>query len=89
MSWISDTFRSAGRWVADRVEDIGNELEDLAGSAWNWVNDNVSAFPLKFFSCMGTVFPSWSFWGVQYFKPSHAANDVKSRVIGETCGVFT
>ncbi|MBB3019430.1 serralysin [Microvirga lupini] len=82
MSWISDAFRSAGRWVADRVEDIGNELEDLANSAWNWVNDSVSAFPLKFFSYMATVFPSWSFWGVQYFKPDHADSDVNALMTG-------
>ena len=31
---------------------------------------------------MGTVFPSWSFWGVQYFKPSHADNDVNALLTG-------
>jgi serralysin len=82
MSWFSDTFRSAGHWVADRVEDIGDWLGNAADSAWSWISDNVSGVPLKFFSYMATVFPSYSFGGVGYFTPNHADKDVNALMSG-------
>ncbi|MBB4041935.1 serralysin, partial [Microvirga flocculans] len=82
MSWFSDAFRSAGNWVANQVETIGNWIGDAADSAWNWISDNISGVPLKFFSLMGTLFPSLSFGGAQYFIPKHEDSDVKALMSG-------
>src|SRR3712207_5082643 len=65
MSWFSDAFNSAGDWIGDQAD-----------SAWNWLSDNISGIPLKFFSLMGELVPSYTFGNVQYYIPNHADNDV-------------
>ncbi|MBJ6128007.1 M10 family metallopeptidase, partial [Microvirga splendida] len=82
MSWITDAFESAGDWIVDKVEDIGNWLGDAAESAWNWLSDNISGIPLKFFSAMGSLYPSYTFGGVQYFIPKHDDSDVNALMSG-------
>ena len=78
MSWFSDTFNSAGDWIVDQVEAVGDWAENQADSAWNWLSDNVSGLPLKFFSMMAELAPSYTFGNVQYYIPNHADRDVNA-----------
>jgi len=82
MSWLSDAVTGAGDWLADAVEDAGDWLGEAADNAWNWISDNISGLPLKFFSVMGTLFPSHNFWGAQYFTPNHSDTDVNALMTG-------
>ena len=68
--------------VADCVETIGDWIGNAADSAWNWISDSVSGVPLKFFSYMATLLPSYSLGGVQYFTPKHVDNDVNALMSG-------
>jgi serralysin len=82
MSWFSDAFSSAGDWISDQINSIGDWIGNQADSVWNWVSDSISGIPLKFFSYMGGLVPSFTFGYTRYFIPSHADSDVNALLSG-------